>query len=76
MPDCQLYLLTPPDPDPARLAPLLAQALDAAPVAALQLYVERATATDIARAVESLMPIAQARDVAFILGGHPDLAVR
>jgi thiamine-phosphate pyrophosphorylase len=71
---CRLYLITPPKLDPAAFAETLKQTLDAGDVASLQLRLKEVPDEDIARAVELLMPIAQARDVAFILNDRPDLA--
>ncbi|ACI51274.1 thiamine-phosphate pyrophosphorylase [Gluconacetobacter diazotrophicus PA1 5] len=76
MNDCQLYLVTPPALDPAAFAPDLARALDAGAVAAVQLRLTDATDDAVLRAVDVLRPVAQERDVAFILNGRPDLARR
>jgi thiamine-phosphate pyrophosphorylase len=75
MPDCRLYLITPPvlPPDFTRS---LAAALDAGDVACLQLRLKDAAPDTVARAVEQLMPIAQARDVAFILNDDAHTAAR
>ena len=75
MPDCRLYLITPPTL-PAGFADTLAAALDAGDVACLQLRLKGAAPDDVARAVEALMPVAQARDVAFILNDDAQLAAR
>jgi thiamine-phosphate pyrophosphorylase len=72
--DCHLYLLTPPDL-PANFATLLAQALDAGEVAALQLRLKNVADDDILRAIDLVRPIAQSRGVALILNDRPDLAV-
>ena len=71
----RLYLITPPVL-PAGFADTLAVALDAGDVASLQLRLKEAAPDDIARAVEALMPVAQARDVAFILNDDAPLAAR
>lgn len=76
MTDCQLYLVTPPALDPAAFAADLARALDAGPVAAVQLRLKDASDDAILRAIDSLRPVAQERDVAFILNDRPDLARR
>lgn len=74
---CRLYLVTPPAlPDLDAFAPDLEAALDAGDVAALQIRVKPADDTEVIRAVERLMPIAQARGVAVILNDRPDLAWR
>ena len=52
----------------------LTAALDAGDVACLQLRLKDATEDEIARAVEILMPIAAARDVAFLLNDNAALA--
>ena len=75
MPDCRLYLITPPALPPG-FADTLAAALDAGDVACLQLRLKDATPDDVARAAEALMPVAQARDVAFILNDDAVLAAR
>jgi thiamine-phosphate pyrophosphorylase len=49
-------------------------ALDAGDVACLQLRLKEASDRDILRAAEVLMPIAQSRDVAFIVNDRPDIA--
>jgi thiamine-phosphate pyrophosphorylase len=71
---CRLYLITPPALDPAAFADTLKQALDAGDVASLQLRLKNVHDDAIRRAVDILRPIAQARDVAFILNDRPDLA--
>ncbi|GBR30197.1 thiamine phosphate pyrophosphorylase [Komagataeibacter oboediens DSM 11826] len=75
MTDCQLYLITPESLDPAAFAPRLAEALDAGPVAAVQLRLKNVDNDTIRRAVDVLQPVAHARDVAFIMNDRPDLAV-
>jgi len=52
----------------------LAAAIDAADVACVQLRLKGATEDTLARATDILMPIAQARDVAFILNDDAILA--
>jgi thiamine-phosphate pyrophosphorylase len=71
---CQLYLITPPRFDAAAFSPLLAAALDAGPVAAVQLRLKDADDDAIRSACAVLRPVAQDRDVAFILNDRPDLA--
>jgi len=73
---CRLYLITPPKLDPARFRDTLAAALDAGDVACLQLRLKDATADEIARATEILMPVCHARDVAFLLNDDAALAHR
>jgi thiamine-phosphate pyrophosphorylase len=71
---CRLYLVTPPVLDPAAFAPRLIDALDAGDVACLQLRLKNCSDDDVRRACDVLRPIAQDRDVAFILNDHPRLA--
>ncbi len=76
MPDvCRLYLITPPRLDPAGFRDTLAATLDAGDVAALQLRLKPADDDALRRAIDVLRPVAQARDVAFLLNDRPDLAV-
>jgi thiamine-phosphate pyrophosphorylase len=71
----RLYLITPPALDPAAFAPLLEAALDAGDVACLQLRLKDVDDDAIRRAADALRPIAQSRDVAFIMNDRPDLAL-
>ena len=76
---CRLYLITPPRFEPRAFADTLKMALDAGDVACLQLRLkgenEAAPEADaIRRATDILMPLAQARDVAFLINDRPDLA--
>ena len=76
-PLCRLYLITPPRLDDlAAFARVLAHALDAGDVAALQIRLKDAADDIVAAGVDALMPIAAARDVAVILNDRPDLAAR
>lgn len=74
MADCRLYLVTPPALEPAAFAPKLAEALDAGDVACVQLRLKDCSDDDVRRACDVLRPIAQDREVAFILNDHPLLA--
>lgn len=72
---CQLYLITPPVIDDLEdFAGQLEAALEAGPVAALQIRLKPADDAAITAAVRRLVPIAQARGVAVILNDRPDLA--
>jgi thiamine-phosphate pyrophosphorylase len=71
---CRLYLVTPQALDPEQFADPLAAALDAGDVGCVQLRLKDVTDDQIKRACERLIPIAQKRDVAFILNDRPDLA--
>jgi thiamine-phosphate pyrophosphorylase len=70
---CRLYLITPPVL-PTGFPDLLAAALDGGDVACLQLRLKDADDDEIRRAVETLLPIAQAREVAFLLNDDAKLA--
>ena len=70
---CRLYLLTPPKLDPAPFADLLAAALDAGDVAAVQLRLKDAPYDDWRRAIDALRPVTQSRGVAFLLNDSADL---
>lgn len=72
---CQLYLVTPPALVPAQFRDVLAAALDAGPVAAVQLRLKDVADDALRRAVDVLRPVAQSRGVAFLLNDRPDLAV-
>lgn len=72
---CRLYLITPPVL-PSGFEQILAQALDAGDVAALQLRLKDTPEAELRQVIERLRPIAQSRDVAFILNDNPALAVQ
>ena len=72
-PACQLYLITPPRFDAAAFSRDLAAALDAGPVAAVQLRLKDADDA-VRRTCDRLRGVVQGRDVAFILNDRPDLA--
>ena len=71
---CRLYLITPPKIDPAVFPALLGAALDAGDVACVQLRLKDCGDDAIRSAIRELKPVAQQRDVAFILNDRPDLA--
>ncbi len=70
---CRIYLLTPATLDPPVFAGRLAAALDAGPVAAVQLRLKDCTDDAFRRAIDVLRPVAQSRDVAFLLNDRADL---
>jgi thiamine-phosphate pyrophosphorylase len=72
---CRLYLITPPAIDLKAFPDLLAAALDAGEVAALQLRLKPADDELIRRAADLIRPVTQARGVALIMNDRPDLAV-
>jgi thiamine-phosphate pyrophosphorylase len=69
-----LYLVTPPALEPAAFAVELAAALDGGDVACVQLRLKNVDDDTVRRAIDVLRPIAQSREVAFILNDHPRLA--
>ena len=74
---CQLYLITPPKfgtGGVTAFANTLAAALDAGEVACVQLRLKGVTETEIRQAIEIFCPVAQERDVAFIINDRADLA--
>jgi thiamine-phosphate pyrophosphorylase len=72
---CRLYLVTPPAIDLSRFPDLLASALDAGDAAALQLRLKDQPDDVLKRAIDALLPVTRARDVALIMNDRPDLAV-
>ncbi|MFN4281004.1 MAG: thiamine phosphate synthase [Alphaproteobacteria bacterium] len=70
----RLYLVTPQRLDPNAFATDLARALDAGDVACVQLRLKDVSDDEIKRACDALRPVAQDREVAFILNDRPDLA--
>ncbi len=72
--NCQLYLITPPYLDPNQFKSTLIKALDAGPIAAVQLRLKNVSDKQICQAIEILKPVVQERNIAFILNDRPDLA--
>ena len=72
--NCRLYLITPESLDPIEFATPLSQALDAGDVGCVQLRLKRKTRGEIIHAIDILRPIAQGRDVAFLVNDYPELA--
>lgn len=72
---CRIYLVTPPAIELATFPALLAAALDAGDVAALQLRLKPADDDTIRRAADAIRPVTQARGVALIMNDAPRLAV-
>lgn len=78
---CRLYLVSPPAVEPGPFADRLKRALDGGDVACFQYWAPGSVPggvpdDQLARAVDALMPIAQSRDVAFLLNDRPALARR
>lgn len=74
MVSCRLYLITPPRLDAAAFSSVIAQALDAGDVAAVQLRLKDVSDDAIRQACDILRPVVQARDAAFLLNDRADLA--
>lgn len=72
---CELYLITPPRLDPDEFKDRLAAALDAGPVACLQLRLKDVPDEEIVRAAEILLPVCHARGVPLLMNDHPALAL-
>jgi len=70
---CRLYAITPPAFDPARFRDPFAAALDAGDLAAVQLRLKGADDDVWRRAIDVLRPIAQSRNIAFLLNDRADL---
>jgi thiamine-phosphate pyrophosphorylase len=70
---CRIYLITPPRLEPVPFAELLASALDAGDVAAVQLRLKDVDDDTRRRAIDVLRPVTQSRDVAFLLNDRADL---
>ncbi len=71
---CRLYLITPPQFELAVFADSLAAALDGGDVACVQLRLKDTDNDTIREAIEKLMPVCHASDVAFVVNDRPDLA--
>lgn len=77
-PSCRLYLISPPSIDLATFADEFRAAATGGDIACFQLRLKvgdtPASDDEIRRAVETLMPIAHAADIAFLINDRPDLA--
>jgi thiamine-phosphate pyrophosphorylase len=71
---CRVYLITPERLDPVPFADLLAAALDAGDVAAVQLRLKNIDDDAWRRAIDVLRPVTQSRGVALLLNDRADLA--
>ncbi|RVT84278.1 thiamine phosphate synthase [Rhodobacteraceae bacterium CCMM004] len=72
----QIYLVTPPEFDPAPFADTLAAVLDAHPVACLRLALTTGDDDRQARAADALREVAHARDVPLVSTDRSGLAAR
>ena len=70
---CRVYLITPPALDPLPFAGVLAGALDAGDVAAVQLRLKDVGDDAWRRSIDALRPVCQSRGVAFLLNDRADL---
>ena len=73
---CRLYLITPPAIDLKTFPRLIAEALDAGDVGAVQLRLKDLEDDALRRAIDALRPVVQSRGVAFLMNDRPDLAVK
>jgi thiamine-phosphate pyrophosphorylase len=73
---CRLYLITPPAIDRKTFPALMAEALDAGDVGAVQLRLKDLEEDALRRAIDALRPVVQSRGVAFLMNDRPDLAVK
>jgi len=73
---CRLYLITPPAIDLKRFPSLMAEALDAGDVGAVQLRLKDLEDDALKRAIDALRPVVQSRGVALLMNDRPDLAVK
>ncbi len=72
----RIYLITPPVGDPQAFARALAAALDAGDVAAVLLRLEHSDERTLVNRAKAIAAIVQPRDIALLLDGHPDIAIR
>ncbi len=72
----RLYLVTPEVAEAEKFLRILEAALAAADVAAVLLRLQAADPRTLINRVKTLAPVAQRKDVALVLDGHPDIVVR
>jgi thiamine-phosphate pyrophosphorylase len=75
-PRCRLYLITPPKIVLDSFKDDLAKACDGGDIACVQLRLKHASRDEILQAIDTLAPITQARNIAFILNDNPELAAQ
>jgi thiamine-phosphate pyrophosphorylase len=75
-PPVRIYLVTPPAPDPAGFADVLAGLLDGGEVACVRLALAGGSEDVVARAADALRPVCHARDVPLVLADHFRLVPR
>lgn len=66
----QIYLITPPEIELSRFPTLLAEALDAHPVACVRLALATRDEDRLSRAADALREVTHARDVALVIAEH------
>ena len=72
----RIYLITPPVGDPQSLARALAAALDAGDVTAVLLRLEDSDERTLINRAKAIAAIVQPRDIALLIDGRPDIAIR
>jgi thiamine-phosphate pyrophosphorylase len=72
----RLYLVTPSIEDATGFVRVLGDVLATADVAAVMLRLAPAGERELVNRAKALAPVVQARDIALLLNGHPDTAVR
>ena len=72
----RIYLITPPVGDPASFGRALAAALDAGDVAAVLLRLEDSDERTLVNRAKAIAAIVQPRDIALLLDGRADIAIR
>jgi thiamine-phosphate pyrophosphorylase len=75
-PAARIYLITPPSPDLADFADMLARLLDGGRVACVRLALAAASEDAVARVADALRPICHDRDVPLVLADHFRLVPR
>ena len=73
---CRLYLISPPSIDLPKFSDSLKAAFDGGDVGSFQLRLKNASDSEILKAAETLLPICQQYEAAFIMNDRPDLAVK
>jgi thiamine-phosphate pyrophosphorylase len=66
----RIYVIAPPDPDPAGFADRLARLLDGGDIACVRLTPAAMSEAAIARVADALRPVCHARDVPLVLADH------
>src|SRR5579884_1037172 len=74
MPDCSLYLISPPRIALARFLKQAEEAFAAGFVRAFQLRLKEAGDKEVLEAAREILPLCRAQDIAFILNDRADLA--